>query len=99
MDLIYKKLNLIKKVNIKNMNLYDKYGRIKKYRMTSDIINDFYNMRLGKYFERKKVLLDEISFKINILKYKRLFIKYYIEGVIEVNNKKQYEVIEKLIEL
>jgi DNA topoisomerase-2 len=88
MDLIYKKLNLIKKVNIKNMNLYDKYGRIKKYKTTSDIINDFYYMRLSKYFERKKILLDDIIYKINIFKYKKIFIKYYIEGIIEINKRK-----------
>jgi len=53
MDPIYKKLGLLKTININNMNLYDKYGRIKKYKSISHIINDYYNLRLLKYFERK----------------------------------------------
>jgi len=53
MDPIYKKLGLLKTININNMNLYDKYGRIKKYKSINDIINDYYNLRLLKYFERK----------------------------------------------
>jgi hypothetical protein len=53
MDPIYKKLGLLKTININNMNLYDKYGRIKKYKYINDIINDYYDLRLIKYFERK----------------------------------------------
>jgi len=43
MDPIYKKLGLLKIININNMNLYDKFGRIKNY----------FNLRLLKYLERK----------------------------------------------
>jgi len=53
MDPIYKKLGLLKTININNMNLYDRYGRIKKYKYINDIINDYYDLRLIKYFERK----------------------------------------------
>jgi len=35
------------------MNLYDKYGRIKKYKSVYHIIDDFYKMRLSKYTDRK----------------------------------------------
>jgi len=53
MDPIYKKLGLLKIININNMNLYDKFGRIKKYKSINDIIDDYYNLRLLKYLERK----------------------------------------------
>jgi hypothetical protein len=53
MDPIYKKLGLLKIINVNNMNLYDRFGRIRKYKNINDIINDYYNMRLLKYIERK----------------------------------------------
>ena len=99
MDPIYKKLGLLKTININNMNLYDKYGRIKKYKYINDIINDYYDLRLLKYFERKSRQLEILNESLLLLKYKILFIKYYLDGTIIIYKNSEKNVIEKLVEL
>ena len=99
MDPIYKKLGLLKIININNMNLYDKFGRIKKYKSINDIIDDYFNLRLLKYLERKNKQLEILNEKLSLLKYKILFIKYYLDGTIIIYKNSEKIVIEKLIEL
>ena len=99
MDPIYKKLGLLKTININNMNLYDRYGRIKKYKYINDIINDYYDLRLIKYFERKSKQLEILNEGLLLLKYKILFIKYYLDGTIIIYKNSEKNVIEKLVEL
>ena len=49
-----------------NMNLYDQYGEIKNYKNITEIINEFYDMRLELYVKRKLFLINKFENDISI---------------------------------
>lgn len=68
------------KINLSNMYLHDKNGKLKKYNTPIDIINDFYIVRLDYYERRKQYLLAKLEDEINNLNLKLRFIKLVISN-------------------
>ncbi len=94
-----KKLKLIKPVNTRNMYLFNEKNVITKYKTTEDIIREHYNVRTKMYVVRKKYLLKKLNLVLELLKWKRKFIRNVLDKVIIINRKKKSEIIEKLVEL
>ncbi len=96
---LYTKLKLVSRISTNNMWLYDPNGMIKKYHTTQDILNEFYQVRLGMYTKRKNWLIGKLTNELDILKYKMKFIKFVLDGKIVVFKQKKSVIIEKLVEL
>ena len=81
------------------MHLYNAEGQIKKYDNTSEILDDFYETRLMMYSKRKEYLINKLMRELDILKYKRMFIEYVLEGKIIIYRQKKADIINRLVEL
>jgi DNA topoisomerase-2 len=92
---IIKYFGLESYLHLSNMILFND-GVIQKFDNIEDIIDVFYKKRLKDYSERKKLKLFNIQKEIDTLTNKAKFIKFVIEGKIEINNKKK-SMIEKSI--
>ena len=85
-DDLISKFQLTSKLNASNMHLFDRNGKIKKYANTTEIIDDYYDIRLEYYDKRKEFLLKKYAEKKlwfdNVIR----FIKLVISGKIVINN-------------
>ena len=99
-----KELKLCNNINTSNIHLYDKNGFIKKYQNPEEILDEFYEVRLSKYSERKEHMLDEYQKELVLHSTKAQFIEDIMDETIilyeKVNkkrvNKKQEEIINQL---
>ena len=68
------------------MHLFDKNHKIKRYANTTEIIDDYYEVRLDYYDKRKAFVLNKLAEKKlwfdNVIR----FIKLVISGKIVINN-------------
>uniref|UniRef100_A0A6C0LTG7 DNA topoisomerase (ATP-hydrolyzing) n=1 Tax=viral metagenome TaxID=1070528 RepID=A0A6C0LTG7_9ZZZZ len=103
------KLKLVTKLNITNMHLFDKDGKIKKYNSYDEILQEFAKIRLQYYQLRKDYLLRKWKKEMDILMWKIKFIENVIDGTIILftsgkngkkgTAKKMSEIIERIEEL
>lgn len=106
-ELFEKEFKLCNNINTSNIHLYDKNGFIKKYKNPEEILDEFYEVRLVKYGERKDYMLNEYQKELVMHSTKAQFIEDIMEENIllyeKVNkkrvNKKQEEVISQLEKL
>jgi len=91
-----KELKLIKTFSTNNMYLFDSNLRLTKYANPSDIIKDFYKVRLALYSTRKDYLIKVYMKELNILDAKIRFINEYTEEIIVIHKKSKAEIIEQL---
>jgi len=84
-DDLYSKFELTSRINMSNMHLFDRYDKIKKYNTVTEIIDDYYEVRLEYYDKRKEYLLNKMNNKKiwfdNVIK----FIKKVIDGTMVIN--------------
>lgn len=92
-----KELKLTKSFNTNNMYLFDDNLIPVKYQNTTDILLDFFDIRLEFYSKRKDYLIKKLERELSILKSKVRFINEYIDGTLEINRKSK-EYIIKLLE-
>lgn len=97
-DVLFK-LQSSKNLSINNIHLFNKDGAIQKYETAVEIIKEWAETRVLKYFERKKYQLKNLEKEANILSNKMRFILDVINGNIQIMNKKMTEVTLRLIEL
>lgn len=90
-------LKLIKKISSSNMVLFDTDGKIKKYATVNDIIDEWYEVRLGVYEKRRQKELDVLKKEFELISWKVKFILSIVENKLEIRNKKKME-IEKDLE-
>lgn len=90
------KLSSSKNLNMNNMHLFSEKGAIKRYDTTTDIIKEWAEVRIRKYFERKNYKVKILEKDFNILSAKIKFITDVIEGRIIIMNKKLTEVAVQL---
>lgn len=83
-DLIYKQFKLVSSLSENNMYLFDENNQIKKYENIYEILDYFYNFRLGWYQKRKDYLLTILEKDMNILKNKERFIRYVYENKLKI---------------
>jgi DNA topoisomerase-2 len=97
-DVLFK-LQSSKNLSINNIHLFNKNGAIQKYETAVEIIKEWAETRILKYFERKNYQLKNLEKEAKILNNKMRFILDVIDGNIKIMNKKLTEVTLRLIEL
>ncbi len=90
--LIYKKLKLIKPINVSNYHLFDISGTIKRYATAEDILKEFVDIRLQFNQKRKDYLLCKYSKELDILKNKIRFLEEIINDKIVIYKKSKEEI-------
>ena len=105
-DTLYKELKLCKKISSTNMHLCkiceennSKVIKIFKYLDTNDILLEYILIRYNAYMLRKNYYLKVLENELDIYKYRKKFIEYYISKKIIVEKRKKEDVIQTFIEL
>lgn len=96
---VEKMFKLTSKISTTNMHLFGCDGIIKKFKNTTEIINEFYVERIRLYDERKKHLLKELESQMNLLENKVRFLKAVIKDEIIVRKMNKEELIEQLTKM
>ena len=81
-----------------NMNLFNSEDKLKKYETVEEIIDDYYQIRLEYYEDRKDYLIDALEKDIMTLSNKAKYIKEVLDGSIDLRKKKKQEIIDMLQE-
>ena len=97
-DVLFK-LQSSKNLSINNIHLFNKDGAIQKYDTAIEIIKEWAETRILKYFERKNYQIKNLEKDAKVLSNKMRFILDVIAGNIQIMNKKLKEITARLIEL
>ena len=81
-----------------NMNLFNAEDKLRKYDTVEEIIDDYYDIRLEYYEDRKDNLIDILEKQLLILSNKAKYIQELINGTIDLRKKKKQEIIDLLNE-
>ena len=79
-----------------NMNLFNAEDKLRKYDTVEEIIEDYYDIRLEYYEDRKDNLIDILEKQLLILSNKAKYIQELINGTIDLRKKKKQEIIDLL---
>ena len=94
--LLEKYLGLYKYIKISNMHLFDKNNNIVKYNSPLDILTEFYKIRLKKYDERKKLLLELMRLDLDIQENKLNWLNLILKGKIDLRKMEIDDLIKYL---
>jgi len=97
-DVLFK-LQSSKNLSINNIHLFNKDSAIQKYDTAIEIIKEWAETRILKYFERKNYQIKNLEKDAKVLSNKMRFILDVISGNIQIMNKKLKEITARLIEL
>jgi len=88
-----KELKLTKSFSTNNMHLFNPDLILTKYNTPSDILKEFYNIRLEYYEKRRQFMIAKLKEELTVLKSKIRFTEEYIDGTLDINKKsKEYSV-------
>lgn len=95
-----KALKLVSNQNLSttNMYLFNHEGRIKKYDTINDIITEYYGVRLAAYGHRKRVLLEELRSKAEVVANKIRFLQSVIDETIIIHKRNKADLETELSE-
>ena len=91
-----KLLKLYSTSSTTNMNLFNSEDKLKKYGSVSEIIDDFFNVRLEYYGMRKAHLIDVLERELIVLSNKAKYIQEVLNGTVDLRKKKKDEIIKML---
>ena len=98
-DDLIKLFKLTSNLPTTNMVLFDSKNKIKKYNNVEEIINEFYDVRLDFYNQRKNYLLAKVGFALEKNKNKKKFINMVLNGELPFKGtKNKKEVFSQLKE-
>lgn len=83
-------------VNTNNMHLFDKNGVITKYTNVSEILKEFYDVRLEYYVKRKEHKLNQYEKELLNIDSRIKFIMSIIDGKLKVANGKKEDILNFL---
>jgi len=81
-----------------NMHLFDANDTLHKYDSVSNIIDDYYEVRLSLYQTRKDYMIYALERELKLLRNKAKYINENLEGTIDLRKKKKEQVIQMLTE-
>jgi len=93
---VEKVLKLFTTESTSNMNLFNANDKLVKYNTISDIIEDYYLIRLEHYQLRKNNLIDKLEKELKILRNKSRYIQEILNDVIDLRRKSETRVNEML---
>lgn len=83
------KLLKLEESETENFSTLDESGKLRIFESDSEIIEYFVTFRLGYYIRRKDFLLEKMRSELKVLANRGRFIKYILDGKIEVKNKQK----------
>lgn len=86
-------------INENNMVLFDKDGKITKYKDAVAIMTEFAKVRLKYYDIRKKYMVDKLTLERDLLSNRARFIGMIIAKKLHINNRKKADVVRDLTRL
>jgi len=92
---IEEKLKLTSSIQISNMHVY-KNNEIVKYSSPNAMIKDYADIRLSIYQKRKEHWIKVLENELQLLKYRRRFIKEVISNKLIISKKQKTVLIEEL---
>lgn len=92
------KMTSSKALHTTNMHLFDSNGVIKKYDDVTQILKDFFVVRLKAYKDRKNHLIDKMEADITFVSAKVKFILETIDGELKILNVKKSDLVTHLQE-
>lgn len=95
---LQKLLKLYSTSSTTNMNLFNSEDKLKKYESVEEIIDDYYQIRLEYYEDRKDYMIDALEKEIMILSNKTKYINEVLDGTIDLRRKKKQEITDTLVE-
>lgn len=93
---VEKVLKLYNTSSTTNMNLFNADDKLTKYTTISEIIDDFYGVRLVYYGKRKAYLIDVLENELIVLSNKVRYIQEVLSGSIDLRKKKKDEIMKLL---
>ena len=93
-----KLLKLYSTSSTTNMNLFNYEDKLKKYENVEEIIDDYYQIRLEFYEDRKDYMIEALEREIMILTNKAKYIQEVLDGTIDLRKKKKQDIIDMLVE-
>ncbi|ORD95150.1 DNA topoisomerase 2 [Enterospora canceri] len=90
---------LVTSISTTNMVCFDSNGRIKKYRNTSEILREFYDVRLDLYHKRKEHRMEIIKQELLKLMNRVRFIRKVVDGTLIVARRANAELVAELTRL
>ena len=91
-NMLEKTLKLYSTSSITNMHLFNDEDKLIKYDSVDKIIDDYFEVRLDLYEERKEYLIDALEKELVLLSNKAKYIKENLDGTIDLRKKKKEEV-------
>jgi len=79
-----------------NMHLFDEEDKLKKYDKISDIIDDYYDVRLELYNVRKQYMIQALEKELLVLSNKARYIQEMLDDTIDLRKKRKEQVIDML---
>ena len=79
-----------------NMYMFDAKDELKKYTNAREIIQDYFDVRLKMYDERKKYIINSLESELIILSNKAKYIQENLAGTIDLRGKKKAVISELL---
>ena len=93
---VEKLLKLCSTTSTTNMNLFDYNDKLKKYDSAAEIIDDYFDIRLECYEDRKEFIVDTLEKQLCLLSNKTKFVKQLLDGSIDLRKKSKSEIITLL---
>ena len=94
---IEKKLKMTGSIQLTNMVLFNHQGKLQKYATIKEILDEFFNLRISLYDNRKKYLISRLKRDLQILSNKARFILAVIDEEIKVKNVKKKDICKQLL--
>lgn len=91
-----KMLKLYTTSSTTNMNLFNSEDKLRKYDNVEEIIDDYYDIRLEYYEDRKDFMIEALERELLILSNKAKYIQELINGTIDLRKKKKQEITSML---
>jgi DNA topoisomerase-2 len=91
-----KLLKLYSTSSTTNMNLFNSEDKLKKYESVEEIIDDYFDIRVEYYEDRKDNMIDALERELLILSNKAKYIQELLDGTIDLRKKKKQEIIDML---
>lgn len=92
----HKKLKLSGTVTTSNMVLFDSEGRIRKYEDATEILTEFFDVRLRMYVRRREHLLDELALDLLRLDNRQRFILMVVDGKLRIAKRAKADLMSEL---
>jgi DNA topoisomerase-2 len=91
-----KLLKLYSTSSTTNMNLFNSEDKLKKYESVEEIIDDYFDIRLEYYEDRKDFMIESLEKELMILSNKAKYIQELLNGTIDLRKKKKQEIVDML---